>query len=122
MLLHDFEMRVAFLAQMIQDRRQRVDIGLILRHLAIQHAQRIRHRAPLAIRAHVRRDRRQLFAQRRHERGPAISVTHRIDQQMEIRLAVRSRFRISTTISMTSASTIGESDPIASAPIWKNCR
>ena len=61
MRFHRVEMRPARLAQMILDGWQRFDDGLILGHFAIQHAQRIRYRAALAIVAHARRHVAQLF-------------------------------------------------------------
>ena len=51
--------------------------------LAVEHAQRIRLRAALAIAAHLRSDRLQLLAQPGHVLRPAIGVAHGVDQQLE---------------------------------------
>ena len=42
-------------AEELRDARQRFDDWLILRHFAVEHAQRIRHRAALAVVAHLSR-------------------------------------------------------------------
>ncbi len=118
--LHGVEVRPAGLAKVVENGRQLVDGRLILGDLAVQNAQRIRHRSSLTIFAQRGRDRFQSLAQPFDEQRPALVIAHRINQQREA--GEPGRDSISTTISITSASTNGDSDPMASAPIWKNWR
>ena len=59
------------------------DNRLIFRHLAIQYAQRIRHSAPLAIGAHLRRDFAQFLAQRFVVADARFLRPDGVDQQLE---------------------------------------
>ena len=62
--------------KMILNGRQRVDDRLIFGHLAIQHAQRIGFRAPLAVVAQLRRDVAQLFLEQRDVLRAAVLIAH----------------------------------------------
>ena len=119
--LHRREVRLADFAEVVENRRQLFDDRLIFRNLAIEHAQRIGFDAALAIRAQLRCDGLQCFAQFLDILRAAIlaSPTELISSVKPVSPA---RVRISTTISITSASMNGDSEPMASAPIWKNWR
>ena len=58
-------------------------IGWSCGHLAVEHAQRVRLGAALAIGAHRRSDVLQPLAQRRDEHGPALRAADGVDQQLE---------------------------------------
>src|SRR5688572_7970169 len=74
------EMRQALPAKMVEDGGQRVDDGLIGRHLAVEHAQGIRHGAALAVMAHVLHDARELLAQCFEEQRPAFWTADGVKQ------------------------------------------
>src|SRR5580700_2943438 len=71
----------AAFVEKLADARQRVDDGLILRDLAIEHAQRIGYGAALAIGAHFRNDRLQSLAQRLIEGHAVVRAAHGIQFQ-----------------------------------------
>ena len=59
---------------MILNGRQRIDDGLVFGNLAIQHAQRIRFRAPLAIAAQARDDLAKLLFEQRNILRAAVLI------------------------------------------------
>src|SRR5579884_631822 len=83
------EMRAAVRAQMLLNRGQRVDNGLVLSNFAVENTQRVRFRAALAIAAQLRSDGPETFAKKLHELRPAVLVAHGVEQQLE---AAQSRF------------------------------
>jgi hypothetical protein len=66
-----------------------LDRGLVLRHLAVQHAQRVRLDAPLAVAAERRCDRSQRLLQRRDVGRPAALVADGVQHQLAARHAAR---------------------------------
>ena len=68
---------------MVENAGQLVDDGLVGCHFAIEHAQRIGRRTPLAIAAQARRHRFERGTQPLDVLRPAIVVAHRVDQQLE---------------------------------------
>ena len=84
MLLDHMEVRVAIFAEVIEDRGQRIDGGLVVGNFAIEHAQRVGGGAALAIGAQRGRDGCQFLFQRGHELGPAVGIADGIENQVKV--------------------------------------
>src|SRR6185312_7809023 len=80
---HFFKMIATRIAQVIEDRRKSIDDGLILRHLAIEHPQRVRVHTPLAIATQPWSHFLERLAQTQDKLWPAIVIADRINQQLE---------------------------------------
>ena len=79
---HLGEVVAALRAEVVGDPRQGLDDRLVLGHLAVEHAQRVRLRAALAVGAELAGSAAQRRAQRLHVGGPAVRVAHRVQDQL----------------------------------------